>query len=679
MVREIVQDIRLSLIINLLIIPFVFGQSDKFIAQEKLRRPNDPWPKTNGIIFLATPGSPIEAKGLLAPGGSFSPGLDSFGISLWVTDIRGNIKESTDTIPLNQIKQGFEWSVNSLLPSVFIQHDWFNIRWSCIGQGQWRLKINTSTPAEHRIFIILRRAGPSNGRINSLEVQQNRLIINGGWSILTTNAPLEVLAGHEGSPNWFNNAIKTNKFVDPTGWAFAKIPIHGTNAYEFEIISPRSRMRANNIRLSPFIQVSTPQPEFEQSLFAQLAIIAMSSYWDTSSSTYPALNVPHSTSRTLPLILEAMSAAGAFDFSKELAKQLSINDYGNLYSPDADFPGLSIWALESLSARISDPGINTWLWPHIVRKARIITSMMSAALPVYINSDGNIVTGQNPSLPTLSLNSASTPICLNSTNKLVLGYVSRKPEFIYSSATAYAGLEYASIMADRMGDFQIAALWRETAANLRQSWTQLFTQNWRIEPLSLYFALWPSEVVFDFNSFYKALTFKWSGWNESSSALPAESMSIAASEAHQFLTSNNPEMSFSILNWLWKNQSSPGLYVWHTDTKLSSLNTARRTKNTTYQSDIALPDLETAAQVVLLQIDMLCRTERGIPRPILIIGSGIPKKWLEKPISISGIPTRAGIIAWKWSDETLTVSLPNKSFAVRLGPSFPPNTKLIVK
>jgi hypothetical protein len=47
-------------------------------------RPEDPWPRGAGHVILSIPGS--REAGYHEPGGSFSPGVGSFGVSIWVLE-----------------------------------------------------------------------------------------------------------------------------------------------------------------------------------------------------------------------------------------------------------------------------------------------------------------------------------------------------------------------------------------------------------------------------------------------------------------------------------------------------------------------------------------------------------------------------------------------------------------
>src|SRR2546426_2422422 len=75
---------------TVLIAQSLFAQSPRLeLIQAMLQRPNDPWPRGKGHVVLAVPGCSGASKGYHEPGGSFSPGFGSLGISILITDSEG--------------------------------------------------------------------------------------------------------------------------------------------------------------------------------------------------------------------------------------------------------------------------------------------------------------------------------------------------------------------------------------------------------------------------------------------------------------------------------------------------------------------------------------------------------------------------------------------------------------
>jgi hypothetical protein len=65
-------------------------------------------------------------------------------------------------------------------------------------------------------------------------------------------------------------------------------------------------------------------------------------------------------------------------------------------------------------------------------------------------------------------------------------------------------------------------------------------------------------------------------------------------------------------------------------------------------------------------------------KPVLVIGAGIPKSWLSRPICVVGVGTATGTVDWKWADGKVTVRVADPHLRVVLAPVFPASTDLSV-
>ena len=75
---------------------------------------------------------------------------------------------------------------------------------------------------------------------------------------------------------------------------------------------------------------------------------------------------------------------------------------------------------------------------------------------------------------------------------------------------------------------------------------------------------------------------------------------------------------------------------------------------------------------------LACLDESG-SEPLLVIGAGIPKEWLDLAMSVTGLSTRFGKVDWEWRKNKMTVRLRGWKCAVKLGPAFKSDTPLKVK
>jgi len=91
------------------------------------------------------------------------------------------------------------------------------------------------------------------------------------------------------------------------------------------------------------------------------------------------------------------------------------------------------------------------------------------------------------------------------------------------------------------------------------------------------------------------------------------------------------------------------------------------------------PHYWTAAEMLLLQLDMLAYLDESGSEPTLIIGAGIPKEWLDLTMSVKRLSTRLGTVDWEWRNGKMSVRVRGGHCAVRLGPAFPTDAKPKVK
>ena len=92
------------------------------------------------------------------------------------------------------------------------------------------------------------------------------------------------------------------------------------------------------------------------------------------------------------------------------------------------------------------------------------------------------------------------------------------------------------------------------------------------------------------------------------------------------------------------------------------------------------PSYTAAAEILLLQLDMLAYVDKTASEPTLVIGAGIPPSWLEERIRAQGLSTPLGRVDWIWERGQMRVRIYGSTHAhVRLGPGFSPNAPLNVE
>ncbi len=128
------------------------------------------------------------------------------------------------------------------------------------------------------------------------------------------------------------------------------------------------------------------------------------------------------------------------------------------------------------------------------------------------------------------------------------------------------------------------------------------------------------------------------------------------------------ERAWQTLRWFWDHQASPGLYTWWEGR--GEENTFGHWEQVRGWVDPphVTPHYWTAAEMLLLQLDMLAY---GNPAGEIVIGAGVRPEWISRPVSARGLLTRFGPLEWFWDGKGMGVKVSGKA-AVRLGPAFPP-------
>ena len=67
---------------------------------------------------------------------------------------------------------------------------------------------------------------------------------------------------------------------------------------------------------------------------------------------------------------------------------------------------------------------------------------------------------------------------------------------------------------------------------------------------------------------------------------------------------------------------------------------------------------------------MLTYVDESGREPALVVGGGVPKSWINKPMQVRGLPTSLGVIDWDWQPGKMRVRVHGSKPTVRVGPSF---------
>jgi hypothetical protein len=252
---------------------------------------------------------------------------------------------------------------------------------------------------------------------------------------------------------------------------------------------------------------------------------------------------------------------------------------------------------------------------------------------------------------------------------------------LFVNAASYCGLLSAAQMAGRVGKDADAQLWRDRASGLKQAWAKSFASAEVDNERSYINGLFPAWVVSDKDAFAKKLAERRAKSHDPQDQLIDRPLwtYFNAAEAHQWLMLGQPDKAWNDLRWFWDNQASPGLFTWWEGK--GEENTFHRWEQSRgwVAPQHVTPHYWTAAEVLLLQLDMLACLDESGHEPTLVIGAGIPKEWLDVTMSVKGLSTRLGKVDWEWRNGKMSVRLLGEKCPIRLGPAFPSEAKVRVK
>jgi hypothetical protein len=649
----------------------LFTPQRDIVSRAMQKDPLRPWPRGTGHVVVGLPGAPEADRAYHEPGGDFSPQTPSFGVSFWLCDASGRPVVTSQTLPLHEIEQSFEPSGNPDVPDIVTKTPYYETRWSRLDSKQWQLRFRNHT--SHVPVILIRSVGPAGGPITSLDWNGQRIQINGQWTASLIPMPFQVSLGEEQAAGWMTEQSPNTNWVGKSGWGYARVVLASdpvSTREEYRLVISNGRIPIDLGRSYKNLPASTiahlPEPRFSASMEAQRAHLMMGLVGQETRPGdpmyyYRAWNRPGS------YITAALARAGNPHTSRVLSQFLAMHDFVGGNGAEADEPGLILFALAEAAKYIVDPTHDAWLWPHVHRKAQRIESMLAAKEPMveslFIPSPYGAHLGQQTTQSLLA-----NP----SQRGMIIGRVGDEWPLLYVNAVSYRGLVAAAELAERSGKHHYATQWRKKAEALQETWQRHFLTG-PIDPEVYKVGLWPSAIAAPVLSTFARNLSALGG-----SVSGRGSIADALARAHQHLHLGHPDAVWRTIQEVWNRQASPGLYTWETPAPGPRHVADGWQYIRGWRKPSVTPDYETAAQLLLLQQDMLAYWDDTGPEPTLVIGAGIPSTWLSKPMSVAKLPFPGGSTNWQWDGQRMRVSLNGASPRIRLGSAFPTGAEISI-
>ena len=658
---------------------FLNHGTPRHLVQAQMRvRPSDPWPRATEHVVLSTPGSREVDKAYHEIGGSFSPSVGSFGVSIWIVDHEGHLKATSDNIPLDEICQQLVYVDGQKIPGILTETNYYQASWSATGPGRWQLALKTSANANTKPVLVIRSVGPAGGEIQSLDWNGRRLLINNRWSVTFNPGLAEVYLGEEGVQGWMSEHSALTQWKGKNGWGYARLELGDGNDWNLTIEDSVSqpKVELSVAKTKSALELDLPDEQFADSLNAQVSHLMMGLVGQQTRPGEPT-NYPLPWQRDGAYELVALARAGQLEVAKELSIYFAENDFFGGFGPEADAPGLSIWALNEVAKELNDPEYDQWLWPHVRRKAEFILDMLATDQPIH-----QPVTA--PIVPTMRENKYSevSLVAEPTRDGLIVGRMDHHRPLLFVNAVSYRGLLDAASSAERVNQSADARRWRAEAAKLQRAWEKAFKPPELDNPRTYISALWPTWVAaFHQDLLLQGLRERWTKLRDSQGTFRETPLwtYFDIAEAHQWLFLDEPERVWTTLRWFLEHQASPGLYTWWEGAGEENTSGLWERVRGWVNPPYVTPHYWTASEMLLLQLDMLAYIEIKASKPTLVIGAGIPVQWLDQPMKVNGLSTLGVQVNWIWDGKKMQVQVRGSRIKVRLGSAFPANTPLQVE
>jgi hypothetical protein len=189
-------------------------------AATRAARPDDQWPDRSTFSRLSMPGTRNFDVGYVSAGGSFSPGIDQFTVSLWVRDQDRLILNSDTWQPVGT-PGGTKG--DSLLGRSFTPH--YDVQWRPDGPRKYRMELNQRSDLP--LTLMVRSIGPNSAPVRHLSWSGSMLTINRRWVIETDSSPMKVHLVDENKVDWKTSITTGSEISVVNGWAAARLEWSG--------------------------------------------------------------------------------------------------------------------------------------------------------------------------------------------------------------------------------------------------------------------------------------------------------------------------------------------------------------------------------------------------------------------------------------------------------------------
>jgi len=641
------------------------------------------WPRADSHVVLGVPGSLDVLKTFVEPGGSFSPGVGTFGVSVWVWLGKDQRLVAPELLPREAIRDRLlggklpvmrsRWRAGALEVELRLGCEGVGDRYRLLDTLWCKVRNRGEERVQATVLLVVRSLGPAGGAIRSIafSADVHGFMIHDTARVIGAHAPREAGCvslsgdGHDISvPLRRGELPRTPRAFDREGYcggclaypltldaaeeweSWWDFPIHAQPPEPTQPVLDRCR-HDGKARLDVLaddwrerlckVQITAADARFEEAFHACLGHLLMAYVGDEpriAPVCYPML-----WTRDAVYALNALDKAGLSDWSRAGLRAMMADPWAGGFGPEADAPGEQLWALGQHYWLHRDLDFVQETLPGIAERVELIRRMRSVTTPWRVPAT-NL-------LPQARQHPEHDLVCEAATDGLIIGRMDWHRPLFWVNAWAYAGLRAASEMAAAIGEEDLAAAWAsdalEVAAALGHGPIR-FGSNER----DLVCAIWPTHacrpddprIAEAFDTWWHQRRYDGQGRYRGEPRWRY----FELGQAHNLLRLGHRDRALLTLEQFLRAQDAPGLYAWaEGDWTGDPVGDWRLVRGWWPESKI-MPHAWAQAEMALLLRDLFVYRENDY----VVLGAGVREEWLGDPagVGITDAPTGYGPVTW---------------------------------
>ncbi|ANE45402.1 hypothetical protein SY83_02645 [Paenibacillus swuensis] len=634
-------------------------------------------PRSDQHTVIGLPHSRDHRKTFVEPGGSFSPGAGTFGVSLWIYDPMADKLHAPEEFSLDRLHWAWEDGYLPILNSTWkaagiqVQQQLFAESVYDLQNIVNTLKIHVTNKGEAvskvSMFVVLRCYGPAGGQIRSMAMNmKGRADINGYTVMLADQPPIDIgtsgfdrdgkeisefLRGGtlpvedrvEDSQGLCSGAFRYslelkpgeekefefNFFVHPMEYDYlSRFEQYHEQPYELKLGKVKQYWEANLKKVT----VQLPDARYTNayySILAQMLIACVDHDARIATITYPLFWL-----RDCVYIVNALDKAGFHDEVRIQLERMKDRIFAGGFGAEGDAFGEGIWPYYTHYLLRGD---RVWLeevYPSLRERAEWIVKLRKTTEYHYYDVEMR--------LPNQRSSANMDLVCEPAKDGLIQGRMDGHIPVIWVNGFAHLGLKAISELAEALGLKDDGARYKEEAIQIQEALREYGRSAFGDNERDVTCAIWPTQAFSPDDVFVQEKFESWWQKNrlQGKAAYNPEPLwkYFELGQAHNYLLLGDAEKALQTVHYYLEHHYVNNLFGWLEDNH--DVAEFWSTIEGWYKLPSRHPHGWVSSELFLLLRDLILYEKDRT----LIVGEGVPPEWMEltSPIEVLKMPTSFG-------------------------------------